>query len=142
MKIALASDHAGVKLKEEVKNFLERKKHIVRDLGPYCQDYSVDYPDFAKKAARMVSSKKVSRGILICGSGIGMSIAANRFKGVRAAACESSYTTRMSRLHNDANILCIGARILPKKRALKIIDIWLSTGFEGGRHKKRVRKLG
>lgn len=142
MKIALASDHAGVKLKEEIKAFLEGKRHVVRDLGPYSGDYSVDYPDFAKKAALLVASKKVSKAILICGSGIGMSIAANRFKGVRAASCESPYTAKMCRLHNDANVLCIGARILPKKNALKIIDTWLSTEFEGGRHKRRVRKLG
>ena len=140
MKIAIASDHAGFVLKEEVKSFLKRKKYTVKDLGSYSEE-SVDYPDYAKKTARFVSSKKVSKGILICGSGIGMSIAANRFKGVRAAACESPYTAKMSRLHNDANILCLGARILPVKKALKLIEIWLSTKFEGGRHKRRIRKL-
>ncbi|MFA5104740.1 MAG: ribose 5-phosphate isomerase B [Candidatus Margulisiibacteriota bacterium] len=141
MKVAIASDHAGFKLKEEVKSFLKKKKYIIKDLGAYCDDYSVDYPDYAKKTARLVSSKKVPKGILICGSGIGMSIAANRFKGIRAAACESMYTAKMCRKHNDANILCLGARILPKEMALKIVDVWISTKFEGGRHKRRVRKL-
>ncbi len=141
MKIAIASDHAGIKLKEEIKSFLKQKKHIVRDLGPYSED-SVDYPDFAKKTARLVSLKKIPKAILVCGSGIGMSIAANRFKGVRAAACESPYTAKMSRLHNDSNVLCIGARILSEKKALNVVNIWLSTGFEGGRHKRRVKKLG
>jgi RpiB/LacA/LacB family sugar-phosphate isomerase len=142
MKIAIASDHAGFELKQEIIRSLKAKKHSVKDLGPYSGDFSVDYPDFARKAARLVASKKVSKAILICGSGIGMSIAANRFKGVRAASCESPYTAKMCRLHNDANVLCIGARILSKKKASQIADIWLSTAFEGGRHRKRVRKLG
>ena len=142
MKIAIASDHAGYKLKEDIKVFLKSKKHSVKDLGPYSGDFSVDYPDFARKTARLVTSKKVSRAILVCGSGIGMSIAANRFKGVRAASCESPYTAKMCRMHNDANILCLGARILPPKEALKIVRVWLSSDFEGGRHKRRVKKLG
>lgn len=141
MRIAIASDHAGLELKEEIKSFLKERSHSVRDLGPF-SEASVDYPDFAKKVARLVASKKFPKGILVCGSGIGMSIAANRSKGVRAAACESLYTAKMSRMHNDSNILCIGARILTVKKALDIVKTWLLTGFEGGRHKRRVKKLG
>lgn len=141
MKIAVGSDHAGFELKEVIKKYLLSKSYHIVDVGTNSSDISVDYPDFAKKVARLVTLKKVDKGVLICGSGIGMSIAANRFKKVRAAVCESFYTAKMSRLHNDANVLCLGARILSQTKAKKILDIFLSTEFEGGRHIKRIRKL-
>ncbi|MCX5749354.1 MAG: ribose 5-phosphate isomerase B [Candidatus Saganbacteria bacterium] len=141
MKIAIASDHAGFDLKEKIKTFLLKKKIRVRDYGTFSLG-PVDYPVYAKKAALSVSSKKADRGILVCGSGIGMSMAANKVKKIRAAACESFHTAKMSRKHNDSNVLCLGARLLSAKKALKIVDIWLKTGFEGGRHLRRVRLLG
>jgi len=140
MKIAIGSDHAGFVLKNEISGYLRAKRHKVIDLGAFSED-RVDYPDYAKKVAKTVASKKADMGILVCGSGIGMSMSANKVKGIRAAVCESIYTAKMSRMHNDANILCLGARILPKKKAFAIIDLWLKTSFEGGRHIKRVRKI-
>ncbi len=137
----MGSDHAGFGLKEQIKKYLMDKGHTVRDTGPYTED-RCDYPVYAKKVATLVAKDKASKGILVCGSGIGMSMAANKVKGIRAAVCESLYTAEMSRMHNDSNVLCLGARILSKKKALAIVDKWLHTKFEGGRHLKRVRLIG
>lgn len=141
MKIALASDHAGFLLKGKIKSFLRKKGHVITDTGCFSEE-RCDYPDFAKKAARLVANKKTQRAVLVCGSGLGMSMAANKIKGIRAAACESLYTAKMSRAHNDSNVLCLGSRILDFTKAKKIISAWLDTSFEGGRHAGRVRKIG
>lgn len=140
MKIALAADHAGFPLKEKIKLHLKKKGFSALDLGTDSLK-KTDYPDFAKKLAKTVTSKKVEKGILVCGSGLGMAMAANKVKGIRAVPCENIYTAKMSRAHNDANILCLGARILSKQKAFKIIDIWLETPFEGGRHIERIKKI-
>ncbi len=140
MKTYIGSDHAGYDLKESVKKYLLKKGYQIEDCGTHSTD-SVDYPLFAKKVAAAVAAKKTNVGILICGSGIGMSMAANKVKKIRAAACESEYTAKMSRLHNDSNILCIGSRILSKDKAIKIVNIWLNTQFEGGRHLRRVKAI-
>ncbi len=133
MRIHIASDHAGFELKEVIKKYLGAE---VIDLGTNSTG-SVDYPDFAEKLARNLEE----RGILICGTGIGMSIVANKFLGVRAALCHNEFTAEMSRKHNDANVLVLGARVVNKDVALKIVDVWLSTNFEGGRHAARLEKL-
>ena len=136
----IASDHGGLGLKEAVKKFLQ-------DLGIECRDYgtfnndSVDYPDFGEKVAREVSEGAVEKGILICGTGIGMSIVANKFPGVRAALINDEFTARMSKEHNDANIIVLGGRVLTPEKACRMVDIWLTTGFEGGRHQKRLDKI-
>jgi ribose 5-phosphate isomerase B len=136
----IASDHGGLGLKEAVKKFL-------KDLGIECRDYgtfnndSVDYPDFGEKVAREVSQGAVEKGILICGTGIGMSIVANKFPGVRAALINDEFTARMSKEHNDANIIVLGGRVLTPEKACRMVDIWLTTGFEGGRHQKRLDKI-
>tara|TARA_B100001029_G_C14975063_1_gene402556 strand:- start:311 stop:748 length:438 start_codon:yes stop_codon:yes gene_type:complete len=139
-KISLSSDHAGFNLKERIKKNLIKKKIKVIDLGPNT-DKSVDYPDFAKKVARSVSSKKSNIGILVCGSGTGMAMSANKFKKIRAAVCYNEASTRLSRLHNNANILALGARLTMYSKAIKLVNIFLSTKFEGGRHLKRVKKV-
>ena len=138
-KVFISSDHAGFKLKETIKKKLEKKIRVI-DLGPK-SDKSVDYPDFAKKVAKSVSSKKGNIGILVCGSGTGMAMSANKFKKIRAAVCYNRATTRLSRLHNNANIIALGARLIKKNIALKLINIFLSTKFEGGRHLRRVKKV-
>ncbi|MFA6171824.1 MAG: ribose 5-phosphate isomerase B [Patescibacteria group bacterium] len=140
--IYIASDHAGVALKKELSVLLKKKKYRVKDLGPFTAD-SVDYPDFAKIAAKAVKGQPGSKGILICGTGIGMSMAANKLKGVRAALCYSLETARLSREHNDANVLCLGARLTEMKLAKKIVNTWLATEFaDGERHVRRVKKIG
>ena len=139
-KISISSDHAGFKLKEKIKKNLVKKKIKVIDLGPKT-DKSVDYPDFAKKVARNVLSKKTNIGILVCGSGTGMAISANKFKKIRAAVCYNKASTRLSRLHNNANILALGSRLTKKSTALKLVNTFLSTKFEGGRHLRRVKKI-
>jgi ribose 5-phosphate isomerase B len=133
MKVAIASDHAGWKLKEAIKKHLVEKNFSVFDFGSFGED-SVDYTDFAEKFAMAVIKGEVERGILICGTGIGMSITSNKFPGVRAALCFDEYTAKMSRLHNDANILVLGGRVLPVDTAFRIVDVWFETEFEGGRH--------
>ena len=138
-KVFISSDHAGFKLKETIKKNLEKKIRVI-DLGPK-SDKSVDYPDFAKKVAKSVSSKKGNIGILVCGSGTGMAMSANKFKKIRAAVCYNRATTRLSRLHNNANILALGSRLTNKSTALKLVNIFLSTKFEGGRHLRRVKKV-
>ncbi len=139
-KICIASDHAGYILKEEVKNYLIDKKISIIDLGANSSD-SVDYPDYAKKVANRIRQKKSEIGILVCGSGTGMAISANKFKGIRAAVCYNNSSTRLSRLHNNANIAAIGSRLTKKKNAIKLVKIFLETKFEGGRHLKRIKKI-
>ncbi len=140
MKIALGSDHAGFKLKEALKGFLISKDFKVLDEGTYSED-SVDYPDFAKKVANDIKSKNADFGILICGTGIGMSIAANRIKGIRAALCWFPEMARLARLHNDANVLVLPGRLISSELAQWITEVFLSERFEGGRHEKRVKKI-
>ena len=139
-KISLASDHAGFVLKEIIKKKLIKKKIKVFDLGPRTKD-SVDYPDYAKKVARNVCSKRTNMGILVCGSGTGMAMSANKFRKIRAAVCYNSVSTRLSRTHNNANILALGSRLTKKKEAIKLVNIFLSTKFEGGRHLRRTKKI-
>ena len=138
-KIFIASDHAGYKLKKIIISKFSKKQKIV-DLGPQSKD-SVDYPDFAKKLSKKVSSYKGSFGILICGSGMGMAIAANKTKNIRAALCYSVKNTKLSRLHNNANIITLGERLINKNEAFNLIKVFLSTKFEGGRHLRRVKKM-
>ena len=139
-KIFISSDHAGFKLKEVIKTYLTDKKLNFQDLGPK-NNNRVDYPDFAHKVAKKVKINKSHVGILICGSGTGMNIAANKHKNIRAAQCFNLKSTKLSRLHNDANIITLGSRLISKKNALKFVNIFLNTKFEGGRHKKRVQKI-
>ena len=138
--IFISSDHAGFKLKETIKNYLTNKKIKFMDLGPM-NDSKVDYPDYAHKVARKVKVNKNNIGILVCGSGTGMNIAANKHKNVRAAQCFNLKSTKLSRLHNDANIITLGSRLISKKNALKFISVFLNTKFDGGRHLKRVKKI-
>ena len=139
-KIFISSDHAGYKLKESIKDYLKTKKIKFQDLGPN-NDNRVDYPDYAHKVARKVKLKKTNIGILVCGSGTGMNIAANKHKNIRAAQCFNIKSTKLSRLHNDANIITLGSRLITKKNALKFVSIFLNTKFDGGRHLKRVKKI-
>jgi len=138
--IFISSDHAGFKLKEIIKNYLIIKKIKFQDLGPN-DDSRVDYPDYAHKLARKVKLNKNNIGILVCGSGMGMNIAANRHNNIRAAQCFNLKSTKLSRLHNDANIITLGSRLLTKKNALSCVGIFLDTKFEGGRHSKRIKKI-
>jgi ribose 5-phosphate isomerase B len=140
MKIAIACDHAGLSLKREVKDALGKLGHVVEDLGTN-DGTSVDYPDFAAAVARAVRDGRVERGVLICGTGVGMSITANKFAGVRAALCTCEFTARMSRAHNDANVLCLGERVTGPGVARAIAGVFVSTAFEGGRHERRVGKI-
>ena len=139
-KIFISSDHAGFKLKEAIKDYLRNKKVKIEDLGPK-DDSSVDYPDYAHKVARKVKSSKNNVGILVCGSGTGMNIAANKHKNIRAAQCFNLKSTKLSRLHNDANIITLGSRLITKKNALKFVSVFLNTKFNGGRHLRRVKKI-
>ena len=139
-KVCIASDHAGYKLKEVIKNFLILKNISIIDLGPI-NDSSVDYPDFAKRVSNRVKTKKSDIGILVCGSGTGMAISANKIKKIRAAVCYNLTSTRLSRQHNNANIIALGSRLTKKSTALKLISVFLSTKFEGGRHLRRVKKI-
>ena len=139
-KIAIASDHAGFQLKEKIKLNLEENGYRVLDLGTN-SDEAVDYPDYAKKLAKRVKAKKSDVGILVCGSGTGMAISANKIKDIRAAVCYNPKSTRLSRQHNNANIITLGARLTKKSLSLKLVDLFLKTKFEGGRHLKRVKKI-
>ena len=136
----IASDHAGYKLKEDIKNYLIDKKMSVFDIGPY-NDNSVDYPDYAKKLGNRIKLKKSDVGILVCGSGTGMAISANKIKSIRAAVCYNTKSTRLSRQHNNANIIALGSRLTKKKLCLKLVDVFLNTKFVGGRHLKRIKKI-
>ncbi|MBU1658296.1 ribose 5-phosphate isomerase B [bacterium] len=140
MKFYIGTDHAGIDLKDYTVALLKEKGHEVIDLGPFSKD-RVDYPDYAVKVCRRVLEDNSSQGILICGSGIGMSMVANRFSGIRAALCHDAYTAQVARGHNDANILCFGERIVGKGVAESILDSWIASSFEGGRHTRRVEKI-
>ena len=140
MKIAVGSDHRGFEVKKRVLSLLTQLGHEIQDMGTGGQE-GVDYPDFAFQVAQAVGEKRVDRGILICGTGIGMCIAANKVPGVRAAPCHDSITAEMSRRHNDANILCLSADLLGEELIDRMIRIWLETEFEGGRHARRVDKI-
>ena len=139
-KVCIASDHAGFSLKENIKDFLIDKNISIIDLGPV-NDNSVDYPDFAKKVSFRIKAKKSDIGILVCGSGTGMAISANKIKGIRAAVCYNLNSTRLSRMHNNANIISLGSRLINKKNALMLVSTFLKTKFEGGRHLRRVKKI-
>jgi ribose 5-phosphate isomerase B len=140
MQIGLACDHGGFELKEELKAFLKSTGVEPIDMGSFTEE-SVDYPDFGVLVAEKVSRGELERGILICGTGIGMSIVANKFPGVRAALANDLYSARCSREHNDANVLVIGGRIIGREMALEIVKVWLSTPFAGGRHQRRIDKI-
>jgi ribose 5-phosphate isomerase B len=141
LNIALGCDHGGFGLKKELVPLLEQSGHTILDFGCYSEE-SVDYPDFADKVCAAINDGRCSRGILICGTGIGMSIAANRHRHIRAALCHEAFTARMSREHNDTNVLCLGARVLGIAIALDIVKVWLETGFAGGRHLRRISMMG
>ena len=138
--VCIASDHGGFHLKENIKDFLINKNISIIDLGPM-NESSVDYPDFAKRVSKRIKDKKSEVGILVCGSGTGMAISANKIKGIRAAVCYNIKSTRLSRLHNNANIISLGSRLTNKNVALKLVSIFLITKFEGGRHLRRVKKI-
>jgi ribose 5-phosphate isomerase B len=140
MKIVVGSDHRGFEAKQRLVESLRRQGHEVLDAGPQGRD-SVDYPDFAFDVARTVGEGRAERGILICGTGIGMCIAANKVRNVRAAPCHDAITAEMSRRHNDANILCLSADLLGEDLIERMVRIWLTTEFEGGRHARRVEKI-
>lgn len=140
MKYFIAADHAGIDIKEYVKELFEKKGHEVVDLGPFSKD-RVDYPDFAAKVCTEVLKDENSKGILICGSGIGMSMAANKFDGIRAALCHNEYSAKMAREHNDANIICLGERVSGYGMIEAIVDAWDNATFQGGRHEGRVDKI-
>ena len=139
-KIFISSDHAGFKLKEYIKIYLSKKKLSFQDLGPH-NNNKVDYPDYAHKVAKKVKISKKNVGILVCGSGTGMAISANKIKSIRAAVCYNLQSTRLSRQHNNANIIAIGSRLTKKKLSLKLVEIFLTTKFEGGRHLRRIKKI-
>jgi ribose 5-phosphate isomerase B len=139
--IALGADHAGWQLKEEIKAWLLERSAGVLDFGTHSTD-PVDYPDYAAQVAEAVVSGKAERGVLVCGTGIGMAMAANKVAGVRAAFCPDLFTARMSREHNDANVLTLGGRLTGRELALEILEMWLRSPFQGGRHARRVDKIG
>ena len=139
-KIALGADHAGYELKEKITDYLKKKGYEISDFGTFSTE-STDYPDFAMKTAKSVSEKESDVGILVCGTGIGMSIVANKLPGVRAALCNSVETAKLAREHNHANLLCLGARVERTESVEDILDMWLTTEFEHGRHDRRVEKI-
>lgn len=140
MKLALAADHGGYLLKEAIKSSLLAAGHEVDDVGCFSPE-SVDYPDFADKAVARVIDRRCESAILVCGTGIGMSIVANRHREIRAANCFDVYTARMSREHNNANVLCLGARVIDEETAVEMVRVWLETSFAGGRHQRRIAKF-
>lgn len=141
MKIIIASDHGGIELKKQLIKYLKNKKDIdIIDGGTNSKD-SVDYPIYGFKAAEAVKNKEADRGIIICGTGLGISMAANRIKGIRAALCHDTYLAKMSKLHNNSNVLALGGRTTEYKKALDIVETWLSTKYEGGRHERRLKML-
>lgn len=141
MKISIGSDHAGFELKEQLKSLIEEMGYEVLDEGTHSTD-SVDYPDFGKAVGERVANKEADYGVLVCGSGIGISIAANRINGVRCALVNETLSAKLSRTHNDANVVALGARLIGKEMAEEIVRVFLSTEFAGGRHANRVNKLG
>ena len=140
MKIGIATDHHGIHLKAVIRDHLTKAGHEVRDFGPDGTE-AVDYPDYAATVARAVAAGQCERGILICGTGIGMCIAANKVRGIRAAECWDLFSARRSRQHNDANVLCLGSDMIADTHAQEIVDIWVKTPHEGGRHERRVKKI-
>nr|WP_240490355.1 ribose 5-phosphate isomerase B [Planctopirus hydrillae] len=140
MKIAVASDHRGVQIKSKILALVSDLGHQALDFGP--QDHeSVDYPDYGARVAKAVSRREVDRGILICGTGMGMCIVANKFRGVRAATCHDDVTAELSRRHNNANVMCLSGDLLGEPFAMRMVEIWLTTEFEGARHARRVDKI-
>jgi ribose 5-phosphate isomerase B len=135
--IIIGCDHAAYELKDKIVDFLEKKGIAVKDIGTFSQD-SVNYPDYANQVAQAVETKECDRGILLCGTGLGMSMAANRHKGIRAALCNDIFSAKMSRLHNNSNVLVMGGRVVGDILAMEIVDTWLGTQFEGGRHQMRL----
>lgn len=140
MKLAIGSDHGGFELKDYIKEYLDKKGIEYIDYGTD-SDESVDYPDFGHKIAEAIKNGECERGIVVCGTGIGISIAANKVPGIRCALCSDTYSARMSREHNNANILALGGRILGRDLALEIVETWIKAEFEGGRHERRVNKI-
>jgi ribose 5-phosphate isomerase B len=140
VKIIIASDHAGLELRQELVALLRERSVSFDDVGPTSHD-SVDYPDFASKVARAVAAGQYELGVLVCGTGIGMSIVANKYRGVRAALCSTEFEARMARSHNDANVLCVGQRVVGVGVARGILETFLATPFAGGRHEQRVQKI-
>lgn len=140
MKIAVGSDHGGFALKEKVKEFLQKKSVQYTDFGTFSSE-SVDYPDFGEKVAVAVVSGEYDRGIICCGTGIGIALAANKVQGARAAACTDTFSARMSKEHNDANVLALGERVTGPGLAMDIVSVWLASEFAGGRHERRVEKI-
>lgn len=140
MRISIGSDHRGFQMKSKLVEFLQQLGHEIRDVGTHSVD-SCDYPDVASQVARHVSAGESERGILICGTGIGMQITANKFPGVRAATCHDEFTAEMCRRHNDVNVLCLSADMLGERRVDQLIKLWIDTGFEGGRHARRLEKI-
>ena len=138
--VCIASDHAGYKLKEIIKNHLIDKNVSIFDMGPFNEN-SVDYPDYAKKLAKRIKLKKSDAGILVCGSGTGMAISANKIKSIRAAVCYNLKSTILCRQHNNANVISLGSRLTKKTLCLKLVEVFLKTKFEGGRHLRRVKKI-
>ncbi|MGZ3419179.1 MAG: ribose 5-phosphate isomerase B [Polyangiales bacterium] len=141
MKIVAGADHGGFVLKNELVLYLREKGHEVEDLGTH-SDTSVDYPDYGLAVARAVLENRAERGLLVCGTGVGIAIAANRHLGIRAVNCSDVFTARLSRSHNDSNVLSLGGRVVGIGLAKEILDAWLNQAFEGGRHQKRIDKLG
>ena len=137
MKIVIGNDHAAVEMKNEIKAYLESKGIEVLNVGTDTSD-SVNYPEYGEKVGRAVVGGEADRGIAICGTGVGISIACNKVRGVRAVCCSEPYSAKLSRMHNDSNVLCFGARVIGPELAKMIVDEWIATEFEGGRHKKRV----
>lgn len=138
--IAIGSDHGGFELKEHIKKHLEERGLEYKDFGCYDEN-SVDYPDIAEKVCNAINSGDADKGILVCGTGIGISIAANKIDGIRAAHCHDVYSAEMTKRHNNANVICMGGRVIGRELAFKIIDAWLDAEFEGGRHQKRIDKI-
>lgn len=138
--IAIGSDHGGFELKEHIKKHLEKRSLEYKDFGCYDEN-SVDYPDIAEKVCNAINSGDADKGILVCGTGIGISIAANKIDGIRAAHCHDVYSAEMTKRHNNANVICMGGRVIGRELAFKIIDAWLDAEFEGGRHQKRIDKI-
>ena len=140
MKISIGADHAGFSVKEKIREYLESKGYTTLDKGTYSEE-SVDYPEFGHAVGNSVQSGESTKGIVVCGSGIGISMAANKVEGIRAALCTTPEHAQMSRLHNDANVLAIGARMTDYNVIIEIVDTWLNSEFEGGRHSRRVNKI-
>ena len=141
MKLAAGSDHAGFGIKQAVVRRLRAQGHVVVDVGATDGETSVDYPDYAHAVAAMVERGEAERGLLVCGTGLGVCMAANRHQGVRAAVCTTPHLAEMSRRHNDANVLCLAGRILSEEEAWAVTEVWLATPFEGGRHARRVEHI-